>query len=218
MKFFNGASQHLKQKFPVQHSGEKTANSCQTKWCSLRDNFYVVHNLKHASRFTWSDINGIGRDDLNKEWTDYMMKHKGAKCFGSQGFPLFDTLMDMLVKRWGFWLEETLESSSEDLDQSPQDSVLHIVKTEVLRLWAVNMSLCLSLTSVSWSKCKASVLSSSGSVEPVSESSHNTSGGCQGITITTANIHQDAIAVLKTYENDYSTDKLLYLGAQLMQS
>ncbi|KAL4062410.1 hypothetical protein V8B97DRAFT_1877907, partial [Scleroderma yunnanense] len=28
MKFFNGAFHHLKQKFPVQHGGERTTSSC----------------------------------------------------------------------------------------------------------------------------------------------------------------------------------------------
>ncbi|KAI6037893.1 hypothetical protein EDC04DRAFT_2897063 [Pisolithus marmoratus] len=316
MKFFNGTSQHLKQKFPVQHGGEKTANSCQTKWCSLRDNFYIVCNLKHTSRFTWSDINGVGKDDSNKEWADYMAKHKGAKCFRSQGFPLFNMLTDMLPSQpkgthvfcpggkctktlavsrstipsvasrstvpsvasrstipsvaSGLTIPPPIPATGAPSPTSPSFSIptpsvapLSIPATSgspvgpstplsmpSYFLWSKRDSTSsLALTSVSQNKCKASALSNTESVEPMASKlsckhvqtpslavtaqlegskaiKHlsNTINriaqafAMMGITITTANIHQDAITILKTYENNYSVDKLLYLAEQLMQS
>ncbi|KAI5980480.1 hypothetical protein EDC04DRAFT_2917959 [Pisolithus marmoratus] len=250
MKFFNGTSQHLKQKFP------------------LRDNFYIVRNLKHASGFTWSNVNGVGKDDSNKEWADYTAKHKGAKHFRSQGFPLFNTLADMLpsqpkgthVFHPGGKHTKTLAVSRSTIPSvasrltvpppipatgapSPAALSFSIPTPSVAPLSVpamsgspVGPSTPLSMpSSFLWSKRDSTSSSALMRVsqnkftaqlegaEAIKHLSNTIDGitqafGMMGITITTADIHQDTIAILKTYENDYSVDELLYLAKQLTQS
>ncbi|KIM53878.1 hypothetical protein SCLCIDRAFT_138065, partial [Scleroderma citrinum Foug A] len=51
-KYFQGAAQHLTEKFPMQCGGEKNASTCHTKWTNLREEFYAVIELKALSGFS----------------------------------------------------------------------------------------------------------------------------------------------------------------------
>ncbi|KAI6102450.1 hypothetical protein EDD16DRAFT_1525598 [Pisolithus croceorrhizus] len=77
-KYFNSTTQHLKDKFPNQHGGKKTASTCSSKWTLLKEEYFAVIDLKSASGFTWSDEHGARMASCNPIWKDYIKK---------QGFP-----------------------------------------------------------------------------------------------------------------------------------
>ncbi|KAG9308199.1 hypothetical protein JVU11DRAFT_12296 [Chiua virens] len=85
-KHFNNATQHLKTKFPNQQGGEKNGASCQTKWTSLKEEYFAVVNLKAALGFTWSDNTGAGKGK----------SHKHASRFRNKGFLVFEIIAEMM--------------------------------------------------------------------------------------------------------------------------
>ncbi|KAI6102949.1 hypothetical protein F5141DRAFT_984743, partial [Pisolithus sp. B1] len=97
-KYFNSATQHLKDKFPNQHRGKKTASTCSSKWTSLKEEYFAVIDLKSASGFTWSDEHGARMASCNPIWKDYIkvMMHKHATHFRNKGFHLFSLMAEMM--------------------------------------------------------------------------------------------------------------------------
>ncbi|KAI6102812.1 hypothetical protein F5141DRAFT_1065434 [Pisolithus sp. B1] len=71
-KYFNSTAQHLKDKFPNQHGGEKMASTCSSKWTLLKEEYFVVTDLKSASGFTWSDEHGARMASCDPIWKDYI--------------------------------------------------------------------------------------------------------------------------------------------------
>ncbi|KAI6108123.1 hypothetical protein F5141DRAFT_1005314 [Pisolithus sp. B1] len=71
-RYFNSASQHLKDKFPNQCGGKKTGNTCSPKWTSLKEEYFAVVDLKKASGFMWNDEHGAGMSSHDTVWKEYV--------------------------------------------------------------------------------------------------------------------------------------------------
>ncbi|KAG1890614.1 uncharacterized protein F5891DRAFT_1197953 [Suillus fuscotomentosus] len=97
MTTFQGAAEHIKKTFTHQHGGEKTADSCKTKWGNLKSAYGVVVNIKKTSGFSWSDEHGAGiTDEHGDTWDRYAKGHPGAAPYKTKGFPHFSTLDQMI--------------------------------------------------------------------------------------------------------------------------
>ncbi|KAG1790871.1 uncharacterized protein HD556DRAFT_1445652 [Suillus plorans] len=80
-KTFNEVSNHLKEKFPMQRSAEKTHSVCHSKWAN------------RASGFTWSDEHGAGITlETESAWAAFVKGCAAAKSFKNKGFPFFDLI------------------------------------------------------------------------------------------------------------------------------
>lgn len=103
---WHGAAAHLKERFPEQLGGEKTQSSCQTRWTKLKSSYHAVVDIKNASGFAWSDIDGAGITlEYESTWTNFLKSHKNAGPFKNTGFPHFDAIHQMLPRKSkGTWV------------------------------------------------------------------------------------------------------------------
>ncbi|KAG2053300.1 hypothetical protein BDR06DRAFT_1021512 [Suillus hirtellus] len=103
---WHGAATHLKERFPEHLGGEKTKSSCQTRWTKLKSSYHAVVDIKNASGFVWSDIDGAGITlEYESTWTNFLKSHKNAGPFKNTGFPHFDTIHQMLPRKSkGTWV------------------------------------------------------------------------------------------------------------------
>ncbi|KAG2097287.1 uncharacterized protein F5147DRAFT_656418 [Suillus discolor] len=103
---WHGAAAHLKERFPEQLGGEKTQSSCQTRWSKLKSSYHAVVDIKNASGFAWSDIDGAGITlEYESTWTNFLKSHKNTGPFKNTGFPHFDAIHQMLPRKSkGAWV------------------------------------------------------------------------------------------------------------------
>ncbi|KAG2047077.1 hypothetical protein BDR06DRAFT_1000343 [Suillus hirtellus] len=77
-----GAAAHLKERFSEQLGGKKTQSSCQTRWTKLKSSYHAVVDIKNASGFAWSDIDGTGITlEYESTWTNFLKVHNGSGLY-----------------------------------------------------------------------------------------------------------------------------------------
>ncbi|KAG1834481.1 hypothetical protein EV424DRAFT_1341299 [Suillus variegatus] len=90
---FQGAITYLKGR-------EKLWLTCQTKWANLKTLYYAVLEIKNASGFSWSDMDGVGITlEYESTWGSFVKSHKATKPFKNKGFPHFEIIHQMMLRK-----------------------------------------------------------------------------------------------------------------------
>ncbi|KIM62854.1 hypothetical protein SCLCIDRAFT_118751, partial [Scleroderma citrinum Foug A] len=98
MQTWNQVAVHMRSKFPLaEGEGERTAESCRSKFTRLKEDFVVVKALKSASGFHFSEERGACiMLETQDTWLDFVKHNQGSSKFHNKGFDFYDEMLQLV--------------------------------------------------------------------------------------------------------------------------